>query len=205
MNPAANTPAVVKVPAAATTIASIPAPQKSPQWVWLAAGMLAGGLALFVVMRARNRRFRRPLALPNHPPFVHIAIDGGTQTQLQVMSAPRQASVPEDVRAGVVAQLTRWLKERFVQRLVADRAQLLENQQTAALKVLAVDERLAKIERQIQDRNQEYERRIDALIGELANAREENRELIRAKIALVKAEMEKARAKADYAKSGLRD
>jgi hypothetical protein len=80
--------------------------------------------------------------------------------------------------------------------LVSDRAQLLATQQAAALKLLTVDKRLARIERQIQQINQEYEHRIDALLKELVTAKEENRELIRAKIALVREEMEKARLNA---------
>ncbi len=100
------------------------------------------------------------------------------------------------VRAGVIANLSRWLKEKAVRRLVSDRARLLATQQTAELTVLAVDQRLAKIERQMQQINQDYERRIDDLLKELIAAKEENRELIHAKISLVKAEMEKARLRA---------
>ena len=101
------------------------------------------------------------------------------------------------MREGVIANLSRWMKEKLVRRLVADRAELLATQQAAALKVLAVDERLSKIEREIRERNQDYEKRIDDLMKELAVAREENRELIRAKISLVKAEMERERLKAE--------
>jgi hypothetical protein len=46
------------------------------------------------------------------------------------------------------------------------------------------------LERQIQERRIEYERRIDELLTELATAREENRELIEARIALLKDQME---------------
>jgi hypothetical protein len=73
---------------------------------------------------------------------------------------------------------------------------LLATQQAAALKLLTVDERLAKIERQIQQIHREYEQRIDGLLKDLITAKEENRELIRAKIALLKAEMEKGRLEA---------
>jgi len=133
-------------------------------------------------------------------PFVHIEMASATQTQSQSWPVRADAGrvatpMPEAVRAGLMANLSHWLKQKFVQRLVSDRAQLLATQQAAALKVLAVDERLTKIERQIQQRNREYEKRIDELQQELLTARAENRELIRAKIALVKAEMEKARLK----------
>ena len=100
------------------------------------------------------------------------------------------------VRAGVIANLSLWFKQKLVQRLVSDRAQLLATQQAAALKVLAVDQRLTRIEQHIQRRTREYEQRIDDLQKELLAATEENRELIGAKIVLLKAEMEKARLKA---------
>lgn len=121
-------------------------------------------------------------------PIVHIEIEGATQTQGRAAQGQR---LPAEMRAGLTAQLAAWLKSKFVRRLVADRAKLLEVQQVAALKVMAVDERLTKIEHQIAQRNRDYEQRIDALLRELAVAREENRELIRAKIAALKAEMEK--------------
>jgi hypothetical protein len=138
---------------------------------------------------------------PPSPPYVRIEMEGSMQTQSQTWP-PRAAEerliarMPEPVRAGVIANLSRWLKEKAVQRLVSDRSRLLATQQAAGLAVLAVDQRLAKIEHQIQQINHDYERRIDELLKELIAAKEENRELIRAKIALVKAEMEKARLRA---------
>jgi hypothetical protein len=58
-----------------------------------------------------------------------------------------------------------------------------------------LDNRLSRIEAQIQQQNQAYVRRIEELNRELAVARDENRELIRERIAQVKAEMEAARAR----------
>ncbi len=202
-----------------------PAALASRQQMRLSAlGFFAGGLALFGVMRRRAARSRltyKPSALieagtpaeglviasPEHRTFVHITMAAGTQTQSQAqpqsqprpqpLPPPRAEPLPDEVRAGVIAQLTRWLKQKMVQRLVTDRAQLLDTQETAARKIMAVDERLSKIEQQIQLRNHEYEQRIDELEKELLTAQEENRELIRAKIALIKAEMEKERLKAE--------
>ena len=91
--------------------------------------------------------------------------------------------------------LTRWLKSKILGKLLSDRATLLQAQEAAASKVLAVDERLSRVERQIQEQNQNYERRIEELTRELLAAKEENRELIRVQIAQVKAEMQAARAK----------
>ena len=100
------------------------------------------------------------------------------------------------VRKGLMPQLSHWLKEKLVRKLISDRAGLLETQEVATLRALEVDERLARIEAQIQQQNAAYEGRIDELTRELVSAKEENRELIRAKIAQVKAEMEAARVRA---------
>ncbi len=201
-NKVASAPVAVSAPVVSVAPALAPKAQPAvrPQIIWSAVGFFAGCVVLFMVMRWRSRRSRGQLALPNTPPFVHIAIDTGAQAQLQTQSfplLPRGQPLPEAMRAGVIEQLTRWFKQKFVQRLVADRAELLATQEAAAHKMLAVDERLTNIERQIQQRNQEYEKRIEDLLKELANAHEENRELIRAKIAQVKAEMEKERVKAE--------
>jgi hypothetical protein len=91
--------------------------------------------------------------------------------------------------------LSQWLKQKLVRKLIADRAQLLGTQQAATLKALGVEERLARIEQQIQRQNSAYQERIDALTRELIVAKEENRELFRARIAQVKAEMEAARVR----------
>jgi uncharacterized coiled-coil protein SlyX len=64
------------------------------------------------------------------------------------------------------------------------------------MKVLAVEERLAKIEAQIAAQNLGYQQRIEELTKELITAKDENRELIRNQIRQVRAEMETARERA---------
>jgi hypothetical protein len=196
-------------PAKATTSAGSP---HTPLWY---AGFLAGGLVLFVLVRKITLRstlqpvpahaldLKAKTAPPpfEKPPYVQIEVEGSTQTQSQTWRPHQSAErgigqMPEVVRAGVIANLSRWLKQKVVQRLLSDRAQLLATQQAAALKVAAVDERLAKVEHHIQQRNRDYERRIDDLLKALITAEEENRVLIRAQIDLLKAEMEKTRPKA---------
>lgn len=189
----------------------------SKSFLWLAGPLVAGlgmiALALALARRSRKSRTRSGVAIAIPPggqiiatpseraPYVHIETEGSMQTQSQtwrLQSEPMRVppQMPEAVKASVVANVSRWLKNAVVRRLLSDRTQLMETQNAAALKVLEVDKRLSKIERQIQQREQDYERRIDELLRELVAAKEENRELIRAKIALVKAEMEKVRQRA---------
>jgi hypothetical protein len=99
------------------------------------------------------------------------------------------------IRSGLLPYLRHWLKQKLVRKLVADRAQLLATQHAATLKALEVEERLTRIEQQIQRQNYAYQQRIEALTRELITTREENRELIRARIAQVKVEMEAARVR----------
>ena len=99
------------------------------------------------------------------------------------------------LRQGLIKELSGWLKQKFVRKLVTDRSHLIEAQQIATRMANTLDDRLARIEAQIRQQNQTYVSRIEELNKELAAAREENRELIRERIAQVKAEMEAARSR----------
>ena len=134
-------------------------------------------------------------------PLICVEATEGTHTQAEVLrqralAAEQRADRAQAVvRAGLVPHLRQWLKQKLMRKLIADRAQLLATQQAAAHKVRAVEERLSRIERQVQRQNDMYQTRINALTRELLTAKEENRELIRARIAQVKAEMEAARTR----------
>jgi hypothetical protein len=143
-----------------------------------------------------NRR-----AAPAPRPLIHLDTTGDTQThaellQQRAVAAEQRAERANAVlRAGLLPQLNHWLKQTLARKLISDRAQLLQTQQAAALKAIAVEQRLSRIEQQLQHQNHSYEKRIEELTHLLAVAKEENRELIRARIAQVKAEMEAARAR----------
>ena len=134
-------------------------------------------------------------------PIIHIETPGATQTQAEVLrqralaAEQRAECATAVIRSGLIPHLSQWLKQKLVRRLITDREQLLGTQQAATLKALGVEERLARIEQQIQRQNFAYQERIEALTRELIVAKEENRELIRTRIMQVKAEMEAARAR----------
>jgi hypothetical protein len=135
-----------------------------------------------------------------HPVF-HVDGPGATQTQSAVwqqraLAAEQRAEQAHAViRKGLLPHLSEWLKHFLFRKLVTDRERLLEAQQAATRKAVVVDERLARIEQQIKEQNLAYTKRIEELVCELASAKEENRELIRQRIAQVRAEMEAARAR----------
>jgi hypothetical protein len=140
-------------------------------------------------------------ASPGPRRIIHVETPGATQTQAEVLrqralaAEQRADQATAVIRAGLIPHLRHWLKQKLVRRLITDRAQLMETQQVATLKALAVEERLARIEQQIQRQTSAYQERIEALTRELIVAKEENRELIRARIMQVKAEMAAARAR----------
>ena len=132
-------------------------------------------------------------------PVVSLDAPKKTRTQSEILPRALKAGSPQEhqaaARAGLLMHLSQWMKEKLIRKLVADRAGLMANQEASTLKVMKVDERLARIEAQLREQNEGYERRIEKLTVELSAAKEENRELIRAQIMQVKAEMEAARAR----------
>jgi len=122
-----------------------------------------------------------------------------TQTELlrrRALAAEQRAERANAViRAGLIPHLGHWLKQKLVRRLISDRTRMLETQEVAARKAMAVEQRLARIEQQVQQQDRVYQNRIEELTRELLAAKAENCELIRARIAEVKAEMATARAR----------
>jgi hypothetical protein len=94
------------------------------------------------------------------------------------------------IRARLVEHLTKLLGQSAVQRLIAQRSQLLNENQSAAVQTGEIEARLEKVQAQMVEKFQGYEKRIGELEKELASAEEQNRDLIRAKIALAKQELE---------------
>ena len=128
-----------------------------------------------------------------------LSLAPGATTALEaprILSAPERSADPERaLRQGLASHLAEWFKATFVQRLLSDREKLLVTQDAATKSVLAVDERLARLEGKIQEEIAMYQKQIEDLSGELLTAREENLELIRYQINLLKSRMETARVR----------
>jgi hypothetical protein len=176
----------------------LPAPR--PPALLTAGGDIPTSYTVVVgTMSAAEPASAPPSAAPAAQPVIHVEAAESTHTEAEVLrqralAAERRADQAQAVvRAGLLPHLGQWLKQKLVRKLIADREQLLATQQAAAQKVRAVEERLSRIERQVRRQNDTYQARIEALTRELLTAKEENRELIRARIAQVKAEMAAAR------------
>jgi len=173
-------------------------------WIGGGAGFLI--LMTIVVMqigiRRRLVRLQYQGALvPLGSGSYNLMMPGAVTTSQTMSSLP---SPPRDtiLRQSLLAHMAEWLKHAFVQRLVRDRQNLIETQQIAAQKVSSMDERLARVEAKVQKETAAYEKQIEELSRELSTAREENRELIRTQIRLLKSEMETARARVWESESG---
>ncbi len=151
---------------------------------WLIAGatiLLAMGTTLFLWVRYR----RKTVALALMPESL------GQEAAVAVKNDPV-------IRARLTEHLTRLLGQSVVQRLLAQRGQLIKTQETAAVQTEELEQRLEKVQSDMQERFGAYEDRIAELEKELAAAEEQNRDLIRAKIAVAREELERARARVNW-------
>jgi len=111
--------------------------------------------------------------------------------QQRALAAEQQVARTHDaIRSGVMTQL----KEKVVSSLVTQRSEMLAAQQAAAAEMAELERRLNELHAPLQDRLRAYENRIADLEQALAAKGEENRELIRAKIELMRKQLEITRS-----------
>ena len=107
----------------------------------------------------------------------------------QMQSLEKRAAAAEQrarqatdlVRQGLVPHLARLMKDRLFRGVASQRAHLLLTQQAGASQVAELEQRLAKIQSQMQNRFGAYERRIAELEQEVIAKEKLNRELLEAK------------------------
>ncbi len=107
-----------------------------------------------------------------------------------VKSTGSREEVEAVLRQGVMHQLARMMMDKLVQKLLSQRALLLGTQQTAALQVVELEQRLTKIQEQLQTRFDAYEKRVSELERQLAAKEQENRALARDKFLIAKKALE---------------
>jgi hypothetical protein len=152
------------------------------------ATLLCGALAWFAFRRKAPESLLPAVVQPGNNPAPSVE----TEWQQRALAAEQQvAKAHEAIRSGVMAQL----KDKAVSSLAAQRTDMLETQQAAALEMAELEKRLNELHAPLQDRLRAYEGRIADLEKALAVKGEENRELIRAKIELMRKQLEAERAK----------
>lgn len=194
---AAKTAATAPQAPVAPTVPSPPAPTVPPKkYYWLFGGAL-GGLAIAVSLLALFRR-RQPASLVPmrvEPPAVPLPAG---EWQQRAIAAERRAEKAQSViREGVISHLARWMSDTLVQKLLLQRAHLIETQQKAVTEVDKLGQRLDTIHTRMQGRLSVYEQRISELEKELDTKDEINRELIQAEIKNIRRQMDAERVKSE--------
>ena len=151
--------------------------------VWWSGGAVALLLAAGVVRWWLYRRSRASLLpVPVGPTALMQA--GGQEARSHTVA-----------RSGLMLHLAYLLRDKLVQRLFSQRTHLLAAQRTATMQATEMEQHLAKIQTQMQDRFKAYEQRIAELEKELAVTEGEKRDLVRAKIVLARQEYDEERAR----------
>ncbi|MGB7769972.1 MAG: hypothetical protein WBN22_14120 [Verrucomicrobiia bacterium] len=137
----------------------------------------------------------RPRSLTHTPPPVEA---GNTKPELEVaawrqraLEAERRAEQAQAAaRASLAPHLAQVLKETVVQELATQRRELLKAQEEAALEIATMIRRLDSVQAPLRDRLRSYETRIQELEKELSVLNEENRELLKLKIDMIRRQLE---------------
>ena len=166
----------------------------SAQNRWLLSGLLLialiSSLAFWHLARARRRHSLLPVPTGRAGTAWTGSPAGDEEAaawRARALSAEQQAAQASAVvRAGLLPQFARWLRERLVRGLLAERSHLLNTQETAELEMAELERRLAELQAPLEQRLRAYQERIAELEQELTAKGEENRELIKAKIELTR-------------------
>ena len=123
-----------------------------------------------------------------------IALALGVQpaSNLPIQQNRERLIATHDALAPLLAQA---VKEAVVQELAAQRRELLRVQENAAMELIAMIHRLDSLQAPLQDRLRAYESRIQELEKELAARTEENHELLKLKIEMLRRQLETERAR----------
>lgn len=135
----------------------------------------------------------RPRTLMSAPPPVE-ADQSRTEAAVwrqRALEAERRAEQAQAAtRANLAPHLAQVLKETVVQELATQRRELLKAQEEAALEIAAMIRRFDSVQAPLQERLHSYEARIQELEKELSALNEENRELLKLKIDMIRRQLE---------------
>jgi hypothetical protein len=102
---------------------------------------------------------------------------------------------PVLLHADLAPHLAQVVREALVQELAVQRRELLVAQQIAAAEISGLVRRLDELQMTMQERVQAYEMQIQKLEAELAVRTEENRELLKLKIEMIRQQLEVERTR----------
>ncbi len=122
--------------------------------------------------------------------IIGLALGVGPAANRSARQNAEQAVATRDALAPLLAQA---VKEAVVQELAAQRRELLRAQENAALELVAMIHRLDSVQAPLQERMRAYESRIQELEKDLAARTEENHELLKLKIEMLRRQLETER------------
>jgi len=140
-------------------------------------------------------------ALAPQPPVTAPAVGvpesaSGDYWKERALAAERRAAATgQAMRTALIPHMARWLMNKLVRGLAMQRKQLLETQKKAEQELAELEQRLSAVQAPLEDRLKAYEQRIAELEKGLNAKGEENRELIKATIAMAKKKLEQERSK----------
>ena len=181
---------------AAAAPSAQPAPEAKNNY-WLI-GAAAGGVLLALISVLVWRRKKTGSLLPARVDGQDQLGAGSQDWQQRALAAERRAEKAQTViRAGLIGHLARWMSDSLVQKLLMQRAHLIETQQKAVTEVDRLGQRLDTIHSRMQGRLSVYEQRISELEKELDTKDEINRELIQAEINKIRRQMDAEQVKSE--------
>lgn len=184
-------------------------------WFWIAAGfgILLAGLMALEIKRRLSGSARFPVrqsisdgssSTVSQTTYVNRGTDASdeqpisappTETASADISFWRQRAMAAEsraeratavVRAGLTPHLARMLKDQLVWTLMAQRNRMTSTQDTGAVMVAELEQRLEQIQSEFESRVETYEKRITELQRELETKSQLNRELLGATIDMAK-------------------
>jgi len=135
----------------------------------------------------------RPRTLMSAPPPVEAdpsRTEAAVWRQRALEAERRAEQAQAATRANLAPHLAQVLKETVVQELATQRRELLKAQEEAALEIAAMIHRFDSVQAPLQERLHSYEARIQELEKELTALNEENRELLKLKIDMIRRQLE---------------
>jgi len=136
---------------------------------------------------------KRGLRLP--PAAGPLTATDGLWQQRALEAERRAEQALAAARAELAPHLARALREALVQELAVQRKELLQAQQIATAEIAQLAQHLDELKAPMQERLRSYEMRIQELEKELAARSEENRELLKLKIEMVRRQLEVERSR----------
>jgi len=134
---------------------------------------VAGAFCAAILVAARQLAGRRrPMTQP--------------ATMVPALAAKLEVSEPPPLQTELAPQVLQVVRQAFVRELADQRNDLLSAQQAAAAEVIELVQRMDALQVAMQERLRIYESQIQQLEAELTARKEENRQLIRLKIQMIR-------------------